>query len=298
MTLIHRVNQLTRAHPITTAVIFSQVMAVIWWIAAQVMNSTGVNVWHDQIYTFRESAAHFFEPYQIIGFVALPWAVVALAPFALLPLAPSILLQACLYFALITLFIFKFKGDVSAVVLTLTSFIALDAVLEMNFDWAVMIGLVIPVTWSSPFLLLKPQLALGYYFGVPPKEWWKIALVTLAMVTISVLIWGNWFGAWLNGAGDGIVDRMVNVAPSQLIGYPIALIIGVVLAWQSFRRKDPLLGIIAWIFFTPYLAMYSLLLGMAIISIRFRLLAVIAHIAMWIILGGIYVISLMGVAVY
>ncbi|MCU0499590.1 MAG: hypothetical protein MUF87_19750, partial [Anaerolineae bacterium] len=57
--------------------------------------------------------------------------------------------------------------------------------------------------------------------------------------------------------------------------------IGALIAWQAFRRQDPPLGVIAWFFFTPYIAPYSLVLLMAILAIRFRVVGVAVWIATW-----------------
>jgi hypothetical protein len=263
------------------ALIFSQIMAVIWWIVAQIMRDQGAIVWYDQQHIFRRSVGFLLDPYSVGGFVHTPWIIPLLAPFSLFPLALSVLIQSGLYFALITAIIFKFKGDRWAVILTLTSFIALNAVLELNVDWFVLIGLVIPVAWSGPFLLLKPQLALGYYLGVPPREWLKIGMVTAVVVAISILIWGFWFFEIAQRVPTLSIAQTFNIAPSKhftpLISWPI----GALIAWQAFRRQDPPLGVIAWFFFTPYIAPYSLVLLMAILAIRFRVVGVAVWIATW-----------------
>lgn len=41
--------------PRVQALIFSQIMAVIWWIVSQGMRETGVIVWYDQQHIFRRS---------------------------------------------------------------------------------------------------------------------------------------------------------------------------------------------------------------------------------------------------
>lgn len=217
-----------------------------------------------------------------------PWIIPLLAPFALLPLAVSVLIQAGLYFALITVIIFKFKGGRIAVILTLTSFIALNAVLELNVDWFVLIGLIVPVTWSGPFLLLKPQLALGYYFGVPPREWIKIGGVSAVVVVISIVIWGFWFLEIAQRVPTLSIAQTFNIAPSKHLTPLVSWAIGGVIAGLAFRRQDPPLGIIAWFFFTPYIAPYSLVLLMAILATRLRVLAFAVWIATWGVLIRVY----------
>jgi hypothetical protein len=47
------------------------------------------------------------------------------------------------------------------------------------------------------------------------------------------------------------------------------------------------LGILAWLFMTPYIAVYSLPLILGMVAIRWPLLALIFTLASWTILGGI-----------
>ena len=201
--------------------------------------------------------------------------------------------QSCLLFGLITLVIFKFGGDRRAVVLTLTSFIALDAVLEMNVDWCVLIGLLVPVQYSLPFLLIKPQLAMGYYFGIAPRRWLPAALVGAVVVGISFLIWGLWFQKIAAAVPSVSIGRTFNIAPLNLMPWPISIAIGLALAYLAYRRQDPAIGIIAWLFFTPYIALYALLLLFGIIAIRLRKLALIIYFSTWIIYGGLFVIGIL-----
>ncbi len=279
--------------PVVRALVFSQVMALVFWAMALWVRGLGVLVWYDQAAFFLPSVSAFTNPYQFGGFVHIPWVVVLLAPFSLLPLELATLLQSCLLFGLITLVIFKFGGDMRAVVLTLTSFVAMDAIIEMNVDWGVIIGLLVPVQYSLPFLLIKPQLALGYYFGVPPRRWLPTILVGAVVVALSFLIWGFWFQKIAAAVPTVSIERSFNIAPLHLLPWPVSIAIGVVLAYLAYKRQDPAIGIIAWFFFTPYIAFYALLLLFGIIAVRLQKLALIIHICTWIVYGGVVVLSLL-----
>jgi len=272
--------------PLVKSLVFAQMMALVWWLAALWLRGMGVDAWHDQIYTFRETVHSMANPYAIVGFVNVPWIVPIIAPFALLPVELSMLIQSCLMFAILTLVIFRFKGDFWVVVWTLTSFMSLDSVLEMNVDWIVMIGLLVPVIYSAPFLLIKPQLVPGYYFAVPPKKWLLIAAFTLLVVLLSFVFWGFWIPDMIAGIRSNSMGRFFNIAPINLMPWPISVAIGGVMAYFAFRRRDEVLGIIAGFFFVPYFAPYSMPLLFAMVAIKARRLAIIIFFSMWIIYGG------------
>jgi hypothetical protein len=275
------------------AVIAAAVLAVVAWLLALWLRDHGVNVWFDQVNLFRRGVANFMQPYTVGGFVHPPWILPLIAPFSLLPLELSVLVQALCYFLLMAVIIYRFGGDFTAVLITLTSFIAVDAVIEMNVDWFALIGLVVPIGVSPVFLLLKPQLALGYYFGVHWRKWPLILAVGIFVVVLSSLIWPNWIFDILDRVQSQSLQRFFNLAPSKLLPLSpfLSWIVGMVLAWWSFRRQDPPLGILAWFFFTPYIALYSLVLLLGILAIRWRLLAIILSLSMWIIYGAAFFLN-------
>ncbi len=279
--------------PEPRALIAAVALAVVAWLMALWLRDHGINVWFDQVNLFRRAVENASQPYTVGGFVHPPWILILIAPFTLLPLELSVLVQAVCYFLLMTAIIYRFGGDFTAVLITLTSFIALDAVIEMNVDWFALIGLIVPLEISAVFLLLKPQLALGYYFGVHWRKWPVIVLVGVAVVIISSLVWPNWIFDILDRVQTMSVERFFNLAPSKLLPLSpfLSWIIGAGLAWWAFRRQDPPLGIIAWFFFTPYIALYSLVLLLGILAIRWRLLAVAISLSMWVIYGAAYFLS-------
>ncbi len=273
--------------------LFSQAMALVWWLVALWIRERESLVWHDQVFIFRASVQAMADPYTVSGFVHAPWVTLLIAPFSWLPLEISTLLQSGLLFGLIAIAVFKFGGDWKATAIALTSFVALDAVLEMNVDWCVIVGLVVPVEYSAPFLLIKPQLALGYYFGVRPHRWLRTAIIGGLILLIAFVIWGNFVAKIIALVPSFSIGRDFNIAPLNLLPWPISLAIGLALAYMAFRRRDPPLGIIAWFFFTPYVSFYSLVLLLAMIAIRFRLLAIIISVSLWVIYGGVVFLGLL-----
>jgi hypothetical protein len=90
-----------------------------------------------------------------------------------------------------------------------------------------------------------------------------------------------------------VANQAWNLAPMALVRWPIALPIAAVLAWFAFRRRDPVLGIFAWLFVVPYIALYSTLLAFTLLAVRLRNLAILISAAMWVIYGGALVLGLL-----
>jgi hypothetical protein len=275
------------------ALVFSQVFALIWFGLALYVRSTGrVPIWFDQQATFMQAPFHVPDPYTLPRFMYPPWTAGLLAPLGVFPFAVAILIQTCLYFALLTAVIFKFGGKFQTVVLVLTSYIALNAVLELNLEWLICIGLLVPPAWSSPFLLVKPQVALGVLVTYRWRDLVRTILLALTVVLISFVIWGGWPLASLKAIQTYTLGASFNIAPLALLPWPVALAIGLYLMWRAFRKRDAPLSLIAWIFFVPYIPLYSLLIPFAAVAIRFRLLALIISVVMWIFYGGVLLLAL------
>ncbi len=277
------------------ALVLSQLFAVVGWVAAGTLfYKTNVPAWADQHTTFLASTNQWLSPYAVFGFIVVPWTVIPLLPLHFFSLYAATLIQTCLYFALLTLMIFKFGGGLTTTLLVLTSFVALDAVIELNVDWLVCLGLVVPPALSGPFLLIKPQDALGIWLTFTRKALVQAVIVSLLVFLVSLLIWRLW-PLTLVEAVQGLgthVQHLPNVAPAIYLPYPISIGIGLFLAWRAFKRRDPVFAILAWLFFVPYIAFYSLLIHFTALSVRFPRFALLISAVMWIIYGRIFVIGL------
>lgn len=262
--------------------------ALLWWgVAMLLLPTEAVNILTDQHDIFMPAGRAIANPYMVGGYFNPPWAAALLAPFSWLPLSLSALAQLALYFVLLTLIIHKFGGGRSAVLLTLTSFIALNSATELNVEWMVCIGLLVPTRWSLPFLLIKPQTALGYVLSFRWRDWVYAVLYALIFGFFALLLWGHLIPQMIDQAAkaSGML-RAFNAAPMALIGAPLSLVIGILLAGFGLRRRDPALGILAGMFFMPYLALYGMLLHLALLATRAPRAALIASLVIWVIFGG------------
>jgi hypothetical protein len=191
-----------------------------------------------------------------------------------------------LYFIALTLIIFRFGGSLLHMLMTLTSFLAFDLSLETNIDWLPYWGLMSPVLLSAPMMLTKPQIAMGAWIGYSPRRLIRALISTIAILLASYVIWGSWIPD-MQAALDSYFVEDVNLAPITLIPAPLSIFIGLVLALRAFRRRDVVLGIFAGLFFVPYIALYSLILYFALLTIRLPLLAKVIYLSTWLVYGGI-----------
>jgi len=284
---------LVRIQPtLVKALLLSQLFGVIWWLAAYYLSvKMHVPAWYDQQADFLTVFERWHSPYVNPRFVYVPWTVIPLLPFHFFSLYSATLVQTCLYFGLLTLVIFRFGGGLTATLLALTSFIALDSTIELNIEWLTCLGLLVPPALSGPFLLIRPQDALGIWFTFNRKVLVRAIIVCLAVLLISLFVWGLW-PLQMSQPQQSIssLQQQINLAPSHFLSYPISAAIGLVLAWRAVRRRDPVFAILAWLFFVPYITFYSLLLHFAVLAIRFPRFALLISGLIWIIYGRIVLI--------
>ena len=281
--------QLQSVNRLPIALALSQILALIWWLVALYMRSLDIiPVWRDQIVTFT-APNPIDSPYGLVSFIYPPWAAILFAPLSWLPLTTAILIQLCLYFAVVTMVVYKFGGDIKAVAIALTSFIAFDSALELNIEWLVYLGLLVPPAFSGPLLAIKPQLAFGYWLTLKRRDLVHAIIVLLATVLVSLLIWGPWPIDMIDAIKLNTLGRsyhLFNLAPLVLLPAPVSIAIGVWMGWRAVKRHDVILGFLAWLFFVPYIASYSLLLPLALIAVRLPRFALLVTVVIWVIYGG------------
>jgi hypothetical protein len=263
-------------------------LAFLWWSCAMLLQPTyAVNVLTDQNDIFMPAGRAMDNPYRVPGFFNPPWAAVMLAPFGILPLPLAALLQLALYFVLISLVIRKFGGDRRALLITLTSFVAFNSATELNVEWMICIGLLVPQRYSLPFLVIKPQTALGYVFSFRWRDLVRATVLGLLFGVFALLLWGHLLPQMIVQAGQAsAMSRPFNAAPMALIGIPAAVLCGIGLGVIGVYRRDPILCIFAWVFLMPYVALYGLLLHLALLAVRAPRLALVISLVLWVIFGG------------
>jgi hypothetical protein len=271
----------------------------LWYGVGLTLSATGrVTVWDDQTSLFLRMVDHLAAPNRVDVFKNPPWAALLLAPFGLIArssTALAVLAQLFLYWLGLALLVRKLAGEprrgLRAYLIAMTSPFALDAALNLNIDWIVVYGLLLPAAYSGPLLLVKPQNALGYVFALTHRQRVRWLTVVLVVFLLSLAIWGPWPLDWIPDANSKIVVLNVNFAPWSVITPYLSIPIGLVLGWFAARRRDPILAILAGAFFFPYIAFYTLLLHFTLIAIRWPRAALIISLALWVVIG-IFIVNL------
>lgn len=201
-------------------------------------------------------------PYSIDLFFNPPWALIPLIPFALL----SEKLGNALI-ATVTVFVYgyasqKFGAKWWSMILFVLLPQNLYSVFNVNLEWLVVLGFLLPPKIGIIFLLIKPQA------GLPLALWWVISawqqggikqinriIIPSLLLTIGwILIYG------LNGI------RYTSLIENGWSFWPFSLPIGLVLLVASIRRRNSRLSILSAPMLAPYtaghvwpLALYGLL---------------------------------------
>ncbi len=280
-----RVQGLELPQGFMRALLFSQVMALVWWGVSLYIDSLDpFFAWNDQIRAFRAAAAMPLTPYEA-HFLNPPWAVLFVWPFAQLPLAWGSLAQTMVYFAALSGVVYKFGGGMRAVVLMLGSYFAFTGVYELNIEWVVVVGLLLPPAWGVPFVLAKPQLALTYYLAWPRQTVARAVIVGLLTLLISFAVWGWWPPLMLDNTSRLLSYHVANIAPQYQFGWLISLAIGIPFLSYAFYKRDVVLLILAWLFFVPYIGAYSVLLHVGLASIKWPRVMLIVVLVTWAVYG-------------
>lgn len=261
-------------------------MALFWIaIVLRVEARTGIFLWADQSRIFTRLDETIANPYADQLYTYVPWGAVIAYPLALLPFRWSAGMQLVLHFVLLTLLIFRYGGRWWTVLLVLTSSLAYDTALEISLEWVTVIGLLVPPMLSGPFLLVKPHQALGAWLAYRWRDILWASVLVFVIMAMSLLVWPNWMAdmahAWVNNT-LGSWGTRVNIAFSRLIPRPISWGIGLALAWLAFRRKDVILGVVAWQFLVPYVTFYGLMPVFALVATRWPWAALAISLAAWV----------------
>lgn len=260
----------------------SLIVALVWWLAALLLRESGrFLVWDDQQTTFTRALYFLDAPYELLGYKNPPWGLIFLTPLSLTPLPLATVLQMLMYFAVLTRIVYQYGGRAQSVLAVVMSPLALDATINLNIDWLIAFGLLVPRQWSVIFLLLKPQNLIGYVLVFSRAEFVRAAIVGLLLILASLLIWDVWIIPLVEATETARVAFQINFAPRNIIGLIPSLASGSLLAFFAWRRKDVVLAVLAGMFFVPYIASYSLLVQFALVAARWPRAASLITVSLW-----------------
>lgn len=267
------------------ALLMALILAVAWWGLGYVVRlSTDIPVWGDQGWTFLDRKG-LFVPYEVAGFVNPPWVHLILHPLKWWPIEWAVLAQMLIYFVALTALVFKYQWQTNrahyATLVVLTSPFALDTAIEINIDWIVVLGLIVHPVLCAPLLMAKPQVAWGYIIGLRWSYLWRASVVGAITLIASFAVWGFWPPHLLENLERSPVSVGINVAPMNMLGVVPSLVIGVLLVLWALRRRDTWLGVLAGLFFVPYIAAYSAMIPYTLIAARHPRFAFVLSVALW-----------------
>jgi hypothetical protein len=233
----------------------------------------------DWIGLFRPSALALLRgenPYDY-GLQNPVWVLFPLIPFALLPTKLGAALMMTSGFFVYGFVANRFGLKWWTIIIFLFSPMVITGSTGGNIDWIVALGFLLPAQIGLFFLILKPQLTIGYIIFLLFEGWHQgryrevaktFIPVTLALISTFIL-WGFWpvrdYGYQIADNGNGSL-------------FPAAFPIGTVLLFHALRSRNPKPAMISSVFLTPYLTYHGY--ALALLGLDSGLL-VVAVITAW-----------------
>jgi hypothetical protein len=145
----------------------------------------------ESLYETRITHAYYSNP---------PWLAVLFVPLGVLPfkLGWAILSAASMGAALLLLHRWQPRAGMIKPVLVLLSPPMIYILMHGQIDVLVISGVWLPAQYWAVVALTKPQVAIGLIAGVPRAQWVRAGLLTLGLVALSLLVFGNWIAAFLD----------------------------------------------------------------------------------------------------
>jgi hypothetical protein len=194
-------------------------------------------------------------PYLNPRFFNPPWALIPLIPFALMPPTLGnafICLLTLLSFGFV---VYKMGGKASVIILFLLLPQTLYNLSQVNVDWLVALGFLMPPQIGLFFILIKPQLGVFLALFWLIEAWRKGQIREVARifgpVSFAFLLSFLIFGPYLQNA-----SFMVEYPGTSF--WPLSIPVGLALLIISIRSRKPGLSIACAPLLTPYIMPYSL----------------------------------------
>lgn len=214
----------------------------------------------DWEYAFRPAALallRFESPFTITPFYSVPWVLLPLLPFAILPewvgrfFVQIIGLIAYAYLAN------HFTSRKSEVIIFMLSPMVLQNLFYANIDSLALLGLILPPVYGLFFVFVKPQIGLGialYWLYEAILE--KRAIRTFAPFACALLLTFLLFGLWPLRFNQLLsINASIGVINTSL--FPWSLPLGIFFILAAWRKSDQRFAIAASPFLSPHVMFYS-----------------------------------------
>jgi hypothetical protein len=215
---------------------------------------------------------------KFMGFT--PWALIPLIPLALLPEEVG---RVFLLLLTIAAFIFTAKrlgASMFTTILVVLSPMAIHSMLNGNLDWLATLGFVFPPGIGVFFISTKPQIgiAVGIYWLIESlrSEGLRATIKTfspfLAMVIVSMLIWGFW---------PGYLDSQLNFSWNSSL-WPYSIPFGLLFLGLAIQKRHQNYAMVASPLLSPYVLFHSWI-GVLMATVTSTRATLIAFVAAWVI---------------
>jgi len=202
----------------------------------------------DWLTVFRPAALRWPAPYYTPGLVFNPpWLFPFLHPLALLPPRWGAGLLMLLSVVVVSLYVRSpLKLGVVVLAAPMSTLFALG-----QLDAVLLVGLMLPIEWGMPFLLLKPQ---GFFLLIARRLNRRAVVVAALTLAASVAGWGFWW------------RHIIGFQPNQTVNlslFPYSTLIGLPLLYFGWKRNSEALLCLASLSFAPYFMITSALPAVA-----------------------------------
>lgn len=267
--------------------ILSIVLAVcVLWTAAYLLSVNrefGVD-WH---IVFRPAALELASgrspyglniPDNVMRFYNAPWTLLPLLPIALLPPAVGQATMVTLIIVSLVYVAYRFDASPTAILAFMLSIPVLLTLDNLNLEFMVLLGLILPPQIGLFFLVVKPQMSIGYIVYLAYKQWkeggirqaakvfWPVSVATL----LSFIPFGFW-PRWMLVANE--------VHDSNI--WPVGLVIGFSFLYLAITNEDERKAITSSPFLSPYVSPMSWMISL-IEAMKNEKLMIVLSISTWI----------------
>lgn len=209
--------------------------------------------------TFRPAALTLLSgesPYGKVYVIHAPWALIMLAPFALLPEAVGRVMLIFCGLAAYAYVAHRLGAKPIAIIFLLISPLVMHVLLNGNIDWLAILGFVLPPQIGLFFIAIKPQIGIAVAPFWLIEAWrqggWKQVLTTFLPFTIVLLLSFAIFGLWPLDALRVTSDVSFNASL-----WPLSIPVGLTLFVTAIRKRKIEYAMAASPCLSPYVLFYS-----------------------------------------
>jgi hypothetical protein len=187
-------------------------------------------------------------PYSVEGFYNPPWLAAFFVPFALIPESIAWIVYFSLSITAFVLALRRLKLRPFCILLIMASSFVFYSLWYGNIDGFVLLGATLPPWLGIWLLLLKPQMSIGlvvlWAYSALLTSWKKFLLVFGPPGLV-------YFVCWIIGVHPAAlpIHQTWNIQ-----AWPWGLLFGVALIWLAIQHNDPVLGLSASPYISPYAA--------------------------------------------